>query len=156
MSRAVAGLRSLHSLGYLLVLCVDQQRDAADLGCGEKIPPARREQELPAEALLLESAIHGQAREAKAWDVVAGQAAADSLRGAGVLDSGGAQDVEAEDCPAVAPGEREKSLCAAQFVALAGVPMQELVERGFTAITSLPVASLADRLFVPENGAHEC
>ena len=83
--------------GDPFIFGVDDQHHAAHLRRGQQAASARREQELSAEAASLQPAIHGQARQAEAWHVIARQTAPCDLRRTDVVHRGGAQAAESEN-----------------------------------------------------------
>jgi hypothetical protein len=93
--------------------------------------------------------IHGQPRQAEAWNVVTGQAAFCNFRRPGIFDRGRAQAVEAENRFVVAIVNRKKGFRAAEVVALPGKTAQEFIQHVFAAIESAAIVFPADRLFVP-------
>src|SRR5260370_31402539 len=84
------------------------------------------------------------------------QAAADKLRRSGICNRGRAQAVVSENRVVVGIVDRKEGLCAAQFVALPGIALQELIQGGFAAVEGLPIMPFGDRLLVPPPAVHFC
>src|ERR1035437_4727478 len=82
------------------------------------------------------------------------QPAPDKLRRAGIRNRSGTQAIVAENRLAVGVVDRKKGLCAAHFVALTGVALQEFVQRRIAAVEGLPIVPFADRLLVPGRNVH--
>jgi len=112
------------------------RRCAANLRRGQETTSARREQELSANTLPLQSAIHSQA-------------APYDLRRLGIVNRCGAQAVEAEEGFVVGIVNRKERLRAAQFVAPAGITAREFTQRFFAAVERFRIVILVDRLVVP-------
>jgi hypothetical protein len=80
---------------------------------------------------------------------MARQPAPYNIRRSNIVNRGGTQTVEAENGFVVGIVNRKECFRTARFVALAGVPAEDLIQYFFAAVKPFPIMVLVDGLFVP-------
>ena len=129
----IAGIPRCHPLA----LGVDDENDAAHFRSDAQAAARGRREKLPAESLPLQLQVSCEAREPEARHVVTGKPTSHQLWRVGVSERRRRQAVVAQNRLAVGLFDRDEGFSTAGLVALARVPLEELVERGLAAIEGL-------------------